>query len=628
MADMTTSATITPRRSTRHSTASTQVDTEGRRSRFHSPPPPPGASPSLLIPTPGRYASNASGLFSQYGEAGEQVEESSSLPPLKNPVFELDTTLDVAATLDLLNNESQQDGRIHLHRWSLRFVPIKAPLSIRIDTLDLTHWIIASGIRYKNEETSKKSLDSQSDKSEPWRSSLIYQRQSSAMFLTGSGSIYELVGSCDIDITTQKISSEFAESFLNGVPEDWIDLVVKEARKKGFVRSVKAQKRESIDQPMRVPAKGAQYKRKSRASQVDKPQSKRRKLDVESAETSGSETKRKSFSIYQESSKDPGHIAKLPRGVSRELLQLQSSKLGSLPLVRAAILEGMCTPKKVFIQEEVKESPGILKSTSTDNSSTRKAKNQFKNSVTPLRSSSRARNATSEWWKVSNSSVKKKEEHNLSLSSKVNNEEHDSPIKSFGAASDGSDSSLLEEEYKCGSSSGGEEENQSPIKGNQILKKRENLARTQKKVGTERGKKKVVLITDFLQRKRADPELIEEPAAMSSPQAIYVEETATETDCVKDSPDDRLSETTPTPTLNDRDHHTDVISVITVEPEYTLEDEVSQVEAQLVVRSPTPMEEETEPPIVNHPKTQAELVTVMSDFSDDEEGQRLFYFSD
>lgn len=660
MVDLTSITSVgqifTPRRSTRHSNGLAQVDTEGRRSRFHSPPPPPGASPSLLLPTPGRYASDASGLISRYQGFEEEAVETSLLPPnlTDSSPLKLDSTLNNVATLHLLSDAdqaNQQIGKICLNQWSLRFVPIKAPLLLRDDVSDLTHWIIACGIRHKTKGTRKDSFDSQWEKSEPWRSSLIYQRQDLITFFTGSGSIYKLEGSCDFEVTSQKISFGFAQEFKNGLPEDWIDLVIKEARQKGFVRNTKLQMKDTSDRTIQIAAaNGAQYKRKRKANGVKDALSKRRKPCIESSKQCESDSKKASFFMYQETSNDKTVLAKLPKGVSRELIQLQSSKLGSLPLVRAAILEGMNTPRRDLIQEDEEDLSSVSLQANTVNGSQRTGKKALQAVVTPLRSSSRARNATSEWWKVSNSSRLKsheKEQHNL-LSSVPSIGTDQSPIKSVGIVTDESDLSMPGEEYKYGSSSSGEEENKKSVKVNRVLKRRDKGAILQKKVGFKKGKEKNTLITDFLLQKKVKPEQVIQSVANPSPRAICVEGVAVDARDSEIISRGNVPEISEESNLDDKDEQKGIVSFDNVEWEDVAEDEILQVEAQLTMRPPLPVEEEekgselprsnqsraqiSELPRVNQSRTQVDLVTVMSsDFPidyDDGEGGSLFYFSD
>lgn len=452
----------TPRRGGR----SVNVDTEGRRSRFRSPPPPPGASPSLLLATPGRYAVDASSLI---GCSGDPLVE---LQPLRPPVFTLKSS-----SAETGGEEKGSDGSlIRLHDWSISFVPVKTPVNISQSTSELTQWIIASGTRYRSEEYEHGQREL--GQGEQWNSSLIFSRETSTHFWTASGSRYELVGPCNLHTACHKIGLpiEVAEQFRAGLPSGWVETVVQEAQRRGYEMGQDSAIRlrqgdASIDD--RMPRKSS-----SQSPEYGPDHRKRRRRAVEGeevahlAETSSQESlagqsarcsRRKrprmqegdlfTVSPTEAVSKTVKQQRSGGKGLSRELLQLQTSKLGNLTLVQVAIMEGLNTvgdvPKGKHSRETTLFASPIGKETST----------------TPLRASSRAKNATTEWWKVAQLAERKQKAVTKSLGTRrsdaspaVKAKAELSPAKSLDDEQDGSDASGSEDDYQCSSSSDGERE--------------------------------------------------------------------------------------------------------------------------------------------------------------------------
>jgi hypothetical protein len=433
-------AQSTPIRPAGQSLISTRVDTEGRRSRFHSPPPPPGASPSLLLPTPGRVADNAS-LFGDLSQDNESIDMiHSTMSPIMPPVFELKES----------KSSIDDDGRTgekvtRLYRWHLRLVRSNTNPS---SDPNLTHWVIAVG-------KPKNGASADSVKTQSWRSSVMHKRRTATSFETSSGSVYELVGPCNIKATAKATSTEFAAYFQDGLPESWMDIVAKEACRLQYVRPSEAANSILPVWPSDddIPVKRLVKKRKMVASSG---------LDIVplSRRTSDASIQLPASPIH--SRKKPrtsqmGIGATTPKGISREVRQLQSSKLGKLALVEAAIMEGLDTPERQLSGKVKKTKSRAGKEEETGETASSGHKGEFAGpdirqpAKTPLRSSNRARNSVREWWKVSSESEKKK---TVQGTPSMADPSPKSPGTHLGLATDESDS---EEEYKCVPSSEEEE---------------------------------------------------------------------------------------------------------------------------------------------------------------------------
>lgn len=484
----------TPSRHAHQSLLGVQVDTEGRRSRFRSPPPPPGASPSLLQSTPGRYALNALSLL-PHEACQSRHSQPDALPLIQPLVYQHSKTSSEKAS------EHVSGGVIRLHNWFITFTPVKTPVSISQDTSDLSHWIIVSGTRYKTEEGEQVKAKGKSKaeakaltkgKGEQWHSSLVIWRETARQFRTSSGKVYDLVGPCNIRKTChgKSFPAETADKFKDGLPSDWVENVLKVARKRGFVRVSNPEKLNGKRLAELSPSEAPEISRQWNLQQLG---SKRKAIDdvkeepfhegeasmkAMSAELGNRLAQRKKARGCREDSlikdgketvaRKGEHESKGRKGISRELLQLQTSKLGDLTFVQAAILEGL--------QEAKGTSDGAGKGQrrtyETKRESSPCAIPQNKNvPLTPLRASSRARSAISEWWKVS--TLSKGQEKNVSGktakckvairgSSPCPEEKGDaetSPAKSLVTVTDYSNISGSEDDYQCNSSS----EDEQPI---------------------------------------------------------------------------------------------------------------------------------------------------------------------
>lgn len=475
----------TPTRLAGQSAVPIRVDTEGRRSRFQSPPPPPGASPSLLLPTPGRVADNAA-LFGDLSQEDITIDTlGTSILPILPPVFQREGSSSVD------DNRGTGDKVTRLYRWHLKFVRSTTNPS---SDINLTHWVVAVGMP-------KKEAGANSIKTQSWRSSLMHKRRTTTSFETSSGSVYELLGHCNLKATARKTSTEFAAKFRDGLPEAWVDIVAEEARRLQYVRlddkagGIVPYWPSDDDAPVQKLVR----KRKATASPgLEIVSLTRRASDVNFPASPDQASKKP-----RNSQKSLRSSASTPKGISRELRQLQTSTLGKLALVEAAILEGLDTPQRRPGSEvekaKTKGGPQPYQNTMSEHEEKVVRADIRQTAKTPLRSSGRARNGVREWWKVSSESDKKKA---IQARPSVEDLSPKSTGTHLGLATDASDS---DEEYKCATSSE-DEDTSKEVDVKAVSKKYARKVRTST-VHTSRGEDKASNVIE------ATPALVEAEGA-------------------------------------------------------------------------------------------------------------------
>jgi hypothetical protein len=444
---------FTPVRPAGQSSASTRIDTEGRRSRFHSPPPPPGASPSLLLPTPNHHVRTSTSPTMLSEDVFDSTFDSMDMSPLKPPVFEAEPDPGSQRSA-----ASSQGTVVHLHKWYLKFSSKHlATLPIEERDGDITHWIIVGGTR-----VDRANAEDRRGKKESWRSSFVHKRTSATSFETASGATYELVGPCDFDQTSMRTTSDLAEKFKDGLPDNWVDVVAAEARRLGHVRLQSDSESDSFDPLPRKSMQGKKGTQKRKA--LSSPGSDIVPLSRRGSSISSSLPSRDtSVELPRKRSRKSQNVASqtsgTPKGIARELLQLQKSKLGNLSLVEAAINEGMNTPEQPAPQKVRKKTAptGTKKSSKIKQDKKTEPIKEACPALTPLRSSGRAKKGMREWWKVSSqckTDLKDEDSTQGKPIQVVDAQIEESPGTRLGQTTDVSDS---EEEYKCASSSEGEE---------------------------------------------------------------------------------------------------------------------------------------------------------------------------
>lgn len=409
-----------------------RLDQEGRFASHESPPPPPGASPSLLRPTPGRVAANASNWFATEGTplarskaAGVALSSSSpndlmAPPPPPKLVYRADTAVDEGAPPDrglrsASAAASKESSPIKLSSWFLTFTATSKAGTIDASAAHLSHWIIVTGTRQHRRSPE----DQLADATEQWHSSLITERVSATCVRTGSGKVYELVGPAHQRVMCKRkgFSRGMSLAFGDGFPHNWVALLVGEASRRGLVTDTGDGAAESSKSDV-SPSKIRKFRRESigaphrtAGNQEDKPGFKCKVLSppdqyhdlfqscrvsmgsADSATQGGNRTLSRA--------KTPKEVKKT-KSIPRELRNLSKTGFGRLLVVESAIMEELDNNARAR-RSQRHSMPAHIEAAVQAPPATPATSHAVAPLAAPLtspRSSSRKRVSASRWWEV------------------------------------------------------------------------------------------------------------------------------------------------------------------------------------------------------------------------------------
>lgn len=400
-----------------------RLDVEGRYSVLESPPPPPGVSPSLLRPTPGKYVANASSLLNRGSKSNLSSPQVPDLPssedyhrrgPLPPPKlrYRIEAEKDSSSTVSdllldphLVDLYAPKDDSIELYNWYISFAVKGKRALINKDVDNLSHWIFVTGTRIVS--------DKNKTTGERWHSSLITSRPHRTVVKTRSGKEYRLHGPIDwqMQIHRKGFSHEVSKAFRDGFPSNWVDLVTQEARRRGLTISKREDgssrkvnekyvQRDPTFDPFPVEREARScHERPSENLTQDRPAS---PVKLNSSSHTPVQTRHASHSLLKRKSvEDDTKVPKRrPHSVSRELAQLSKTAFGQLTLVKNAIADGLGDDQgdSCTVQNEGKR----VRRQAPKTPSTPSISEPGSNPEAAPRSSSRKRGSLRRWWEVQN----------------------------------------------------------------------------------------------------------------------------------------------------------------------------------------------------------------------------------
>lgn len=143
---------------------------------------------------------------------------------------------------------------IRLENWNLTMVDCKEPpgqvVRARKNAASLVRWVYVQGIKTEAEPPL------------PWRTSIIAHRLRHDLVQTSSGSTYQLMGPLDRQQTRGNgFSQHTADAFVEGFPEDWIDVLLKDlgelATRQAIAHLSSSQQSPPQSQPQAQPSRKA-----------------------------------------------------------------------------------------------------------------------------------------------------------------------------------------------------------------------------------------------------------------------------------------------------------------------------------------------------------------------------------
>jgi hypothetical protein len=292
---------------------------------------------------------------------------------------------------------------IKIRDWYVAFQRAKSSRKLHPKVEGLSHWIQVAG------ELSE-ACDGH-EEGQAWHSSLIVERLGPRLLKTKSGGLYKLDGRCDMSMMEQKkdFPVHVANRFSEGFPDDWADLLVAEAHRRGHFapprNRARGKPRRSDAELKRGPiAKTAKHQNgKHDVVQIDTPFE-----DRESSEESedGYRTAGRSVRRTSPAAKLISSVSASKRVVPvkpvvrkplpRELSALSSTRWGRVVAIENAIMDGIEDSRAKKVEKKRQSLPARL---AADDPLTPQAQLGPRSSLTP-RSSARKRNAARSWWEV------------------------------------------------------------------------------------------------------------------------------------------------------------------------------------------------------------------------------------